>query len=469
MLRIFDDNRRFNRRAMLQIGGLGLSGMSLANLLAARSLASGTGKPITTGKSVIFLLQHGGPTQFETFDPKPDAPDSIRTVGGVTSTASPGMQFGASMSQLAKLADKLAVVRSYATNSSAHSIRPIVSEASRQANIGAIYSRLAGANHPTSGMPRNVTLFPKAVLADGQGPETRFGDFNSTGNLGRGAEPFSPGGGSNLQKDMQLSIPSGRLDDRRNLLASLDQLRAEADRTGGMEGVDKFREQAYDMVFKGVADAFDLSKEDPRTIARYDTAAHLHERSYYAGKTNGNDQRNWYQENARSLGKLLLLARRLCEAGCGFVTVTTRFVWDMHADANNLGVDRGMEAVGLPYDHAVAAFIQDCEERGLGNDILLVSTGEMGRTPKINARGGRDHWGGLTPMLLYGGGLTHGQTIGQSTRDGGQPAVDACNTDNLIATIMHTLFDVGELRIRQGLPVDLVRMVGSGEPIPGLF
>ncbi|MFT5528349.1 MAG: hypothetical protein ACI9HK_006338, partial [Pirellulaceae bacterium] len=126
------------------------------------------------------------------------------------------------------------------------------------------------------------------------------------------------------------------------------------------------------------------------------------------------------------------------------------------------------DAVIRPYDHAVSAFIEDCKERGISDDIVLVSTGEMGRTPKINARGGRDHWGRLTPLMLSGGGFTRGQVIGQSTRDGGEPDTEAITTDNLISTIMHSLFDVGQLRITQGLPTDLVRFISSGTPINGL-
>lgn len=455
---------------MLTVGSLGFGGLTLANLLAARAAAAtGTEKPITTGKSVVFLLQHGGPSQHETFDPKMDVPQGVRTVGGVTPTSVSGVHFGATLAGLAKHADKMALVRSYATGSGAHSLRPLVSEASQSANIGSLYSRLVGPNDPATGMPTNVTLFPSAVASDGLGPDERFGKFSQTGQLGRAAEPFAPGGGSALQNNMKLSLPADRFDDRRKLLATVDRLRRQMDHREAMDGVDKFRQQAYEMVLNGVADAFDLSQEDPRTIARYDTAAHIHPRPFYQGKTNGGTQRGWYQENARSLGKLLLLARRLCEAGCGFVTVATRFVWDMHGDRNNLGVTRGMEAVGAPFDHAVSAFLEDCQSRGLGDDILLVTTGEMGRTPKVNNRGGRDHWGRLTPLMLYGGGITHGQVIGQSTRDGGQPEIDPYGSENLIATIMHTLFDVGQLRIAQGLPSDLVRFASSGTPFAGLF
>ena len=159
-----------------------------------------------------------------------------------------------------------------------------------------------------------------------------------------------------------------------------------------------------------------------------------------------------YQDNVKTLGKLLLLARRLCEAGCGFVTVTTNFVWDMHADANNATMEEGMRYVGRPFDHAVSAFLEDVENRGLSEKILLVCSGEMGRTPKINKRGGRDHWGNLAPLMLAGGGLNMGQVIGQSTRDVAEPLSTPYRIPDLIATIMHTLFDLGELRLQARRP-----------------
>lgn len=468
MLSIFDANDKLNRRAMLTAGGLSFGGLSLANLLSAKSLAGSGDKPIATGKSVVFLLQHGGPTQFETFDPKLDVPDGIRTVGGVTQTSMPGVSFGAAMSRVARHAEKLAIVKSYTTGSASHSIRPLISEASRKANIGSLYSRMVGANNHVTGMPTNVTLFPNSIEPTALGPDDRFGKFSQTGEFSTAFAPFAPGGGSDMQSNMKLSLPADRLGDRRTLLDSLDTLRRRVDDSGMMEGVEKYRQQAFEMVLRGVSDAFDLSKEDAATIARYDTSQYLNETAY-ADKSNGKQSRRWYQNNALTLGKQLLLARRLCEAGCGFVTVATRFVWDMHADANNVGVGRGMDAVIRPFDHAVSAFIEDCEARGLGDDILLVCVGEMGRTPRINQRGGRDHWARLAPLMMYGGGIANGQVIGQSTRDGGEPLADAVDSENLVATILHTLIDVAELRLKTNLPSDLVRFATTGSPIPRLF
>ncbi|MEM7386731.1 MAG: DUF1501 domain-containing protein, partial [Verrucomicrobiota bacterium] len=231
-------------------------------------------------------------------------------------------------------------------------------------------------------------------------------------------------------------------------------------------GLNRFQEQAFDVVLGGASEAFDLSDEDPRTVARYDTAPLMPVASI---SKRWNNHKN-YADHVRSLGKLMLMARRLCERGCGFVTVTTNFVWDFHADVNNATVEEGMRYVGNPFDHAVSAFLEDLEERGLSEKILLVCCGEMGRTPKINAKGGRDHWGKLAPLILSGGGLPMGQVIGESTRDGGEPNSDPVTIANLNATILHTLLDVPKIRTLTGagLPGEIDRILAA-HPIPGLI
>ncbi len=263
---------------------------------------------------------------------------------------------------------------------------------------------------------------------------------------------------------MQLTLPRERLDDRRLLLAQLDRINRGMDADGMLAGLDKFQQQAFSVILRGVADAFDLSKEDPGVVARYDTEPLIQPDQF---STRWNNRKN-YINHARSLGKLMLLARRLCEAGCGFVTVCTDFVWDNHADNNNAGVAEGMRYCGLPFDHAVSAFLDDVHERGLSDKILLVCCGEIGRTPRINARGGRDHWGTLAPLLLAGGGLPMGKVVGQSTRDGGEPLTEPVTMKHLLATIMHTAFDVGQLRLDRSLPTDLLRVITEGEPIAEL-
>jgi uncharacterized protein (DUF1501 family) len=175
-----------------------------------------------------------------------------------------------------------------------------------------------------------------------------------------------------------------------------------------------------------------------------------------------------YNGHAKAIGRQLLMARRLCEAGCGYVTIHAGYdgVWDMHADGNNLNMVDGMEAVGPSFDHAVATFIEDIESRGLADKILLVATGEMGRTPRLNKNGGRDHWGKLAPLVLYGGGLRGGQVIGQSTRDGGEPIAEPIGPKHLISTILQSLLNHGQLRLAPAFGP--VSRLTEHPPIPDL-
>lgn len=462
MLSFFDSNQPHQRRDFLRVGSLALGGLTLPQLLASRAAASNSN--VVKDKSVIFLFMHGGPSQTETFDPKMSAPAGVRSATGEIATQIPGITFGSTFEKLAGLNDKFSIVRSFKTGNGNHDIKPVVCNDTIGANIGSLYARVAGTNDPVTGMPRNAALYPRAVDPETMPQILNFGDFASTGTLGKAFAPFIPGAGGSLQESMKLAIPRERLDDRKTLLATLDGARRATDEVGE-RGLDRFQQQAFDTIIGGVADAFDLSKEDPETIARYDTAPLV--RPEQISTRWKNYER--YVDNAKSLGKLLLLARRLCESGCGFVTISTNFVWDMHADQNNAGVEEGMQYMGVPFDHAVSAFLQDVALRGLSDDILLVCCGEMGRTPKINARGGRDHWGGLAPLLLAGGGLSSGQVIGQSTRDAGEPATEPIVIKNLLATIMHTLLDVGQVRTMTGVPTDVARIITGAEPIRELM
>jgi uncharacterized protein (DUF1501 family) len=277
-----------------------------------------------------------------------------------------------------------------------------------------------------------------------------FGKFDASGPFGAATTPFAPDGAGSLQKDMTLRLPRERLADRRSLLRAFDGLKAALD-----DGTsDASRDKAFEIILRGVGDAFDLSKEDPRTVAAYDTEPLVKVESI---SKKWNNHKN-YADNARSLGKLLLLARRLCERGAGFVTVTTNFVWDMHADVNNATMTEGMSYMGPPLDHALSAFLEDVKQRGLEKRILLVVTGEMGRTPRINAKGGRDHWGNIAPLLLSGGPLRMGQVVGQSDKIAGSPATEPVRLKNLIGTVMHSLLDVGKLRVLRGVPRELLTM-----------
>jgi uncharacterized protein (DUF1501 family) len=446
-----------DRRQLLTIGGMALGGLSLANLFAARAAATPS-TPMVTGKSVIFLFQQGGPSQLETFDPKPDAPEGIRTIDGTVQTSVPGLRFGETMPQLARIADRLTIVRSFQTENAQHNIRPIVGPESLNANIGSLVARVVGPTHPVTNMPTNAVLFPQAVARDVP-PGMGRGDMTATGSLGANYAPFVPGGTGELLRNLRLNLSPERFEDRRALLAQIDELDRTLDRDPAVEAVDRTQRQAREAILSGqIARALDLSREDPRVLARYDASRYLPTVSSNRGT------RGYYDGHAKSLGKLLLMARRLCEAGCGFVTIHAGYegVWDMHADANNLNMHDGMNTVGRSFDHAVAAYIADVEARGLDDKILLIATGEMGRTPRINKNGGRDHWAKLAPLLMHGGGQARGQVIGQSTRDGGEPSSDPFNTTNLISTVLHTAFDVGQMRLQPGLNA-ITRL---GEPTP---
>ena len=453
----------WQRRRFLQAGALALGGLTMGDQFAVKA-AAGAGRNPLKDRSVIFLFMHGGPSQFETFDPKMDAPSNIRSTTGEIKTTLPGITFGSTFQRLAKLAHKFSIVRSFATGDGNHDIKPVLGADTLRANMGSLYSSVAGAARTDTAMPTNVTLFPRSVDAKAQAAVTDFGNFEGTGELSRTYAPFVPGAGADLQQDMRLNLSEGRFHDRRALLGALDNWKRLVGTSDAVEGMSGFQQQAFDALHRGVFDAFDLSREDPRIIERYDTAPLLPRARIDPKWKNINH----YETNAMTLGRQLLLARRLCERGAGFVTVTTSFIWDMHADVNNAPMTTGMDYVGRPFDHAVSAFIEDVEARGLTDKILLVCCGEMGRTPAINKDGGRDHWGNLAPLLLYGGGLKMGQVIGQSSRDGAEPASHPVNMKDLIATIMHTLLDIGQVRLMPGVPQRVIEAMTKGEPIRGL-
>jgi hypothetical protein len=439
-----------------------LGGAALPPFLRPLSAAD---KPLPlTGKSVVFLFLHGGPSQIETFDPKMTAPPGNRSATGEIATTLPGVTFGSSFPKLAAMADRLAIVRSFVSGDGNHDIKPVVGRETSGANLGALYARVAGANRPDTGLPRNLVLFPRSVDSSAKPEITAFGKFDSPGFLGGGYTPFVPGAGGELQQNLQLNIPAPRLDDRQQLLSTLDRVRFELDAAGKIEQLDDVRRQAFSTILGGIAGAFDLSNEDEAVIRRYDTAP-LVRPDQISKQWNNYDH---YVDNAKSLGKLMLLARRLCEAGAGFVTVTTSFVWDMHADQNNAGVEEGMRYMGQPLDHALSAFLDDVHARGLSDRILLICCGEMGRTPRMNARGGRDHWGSLAPLVLAGGGIQAGQVIGHSSRDAAEPASAPIRNSHVVATALAALMDPAEVRLMRGIPNEVIQ-AATAEPIPGLY
>jgi len=388
------------RREFLKIGALGAGALTLPGLLAARAQAKAAGRKVKD-TSVVWIWLAGGPTHVETFDPHMQAPVEYRSTTGEVATKLPGVTIGGTFPKIGSVLDKMAIVRSFAHNNSGHvggthfvmtgydnrtidnggqPIRP---------SLGSIVARVRGTNHPITGMPTYVSM--NRIRVDGPA------------FLGTPYAAFDPNG--QALKNLSLAVTEKRVDDRRALLASLDKMNSVVDRSGAMEGMDRFEEQAFNLVLGGAPEAFNLSKENPKTVARY----------------------------GKGVGEQLLRARRLCEAGCGFVTLQYSG-WDMHRD-----IKANMQKRSPELDRAISAFVQDVHQRGLSDQILLVVTGEFGRTPKVNRTAGRDHWAPLSTLALSGGGLKMGQVVGESTPKGDVPRTKPIRPQDLMATVFHVL------------------------------
>lgn len=406
-----------SRRDFLKIGALGLGGLALSDLLRARAAAAQAGQA-TRSTSVVWLWLGGGPTHVETFDPKMSAPAEYRSVVGAVKTKLPGVEIGGVFPRMAALADRMAFVRSFAHGNSGHGggthwvmtgydfppadngMAPV------KPGLGSILARYRGPNNPASGLPTYVRL--SGIYGDG--PSW----------LGAAYAPFDTGG--NARNNMNLQVTLDRLADRKTLLKSFDTLDRSLDRSGLLQGLDSFEAQAFDLIVSRAREVFDLKREEPRTRDRY----------------------------GPGLGEQLLMARRLCEAGVGFVTLH-HGGWDMHGQ-----IADGMKNLGPQVDRAVAAFVEDCADRGLDRDILLVITGEFGRTPRINGSAGRDHWAPLSTLALAGGGLRMGQVVGESSAKAEVPKSNPIRPQDLMATVFHVL----------GLPPDLHYKDPTGRPTP---
>lgn len=403
----FSTSRQFldcdgaSRRNFLKAGALGCGGLSLGNLLAARSQAGEGGQRVSS-TSVVWLWLGGGPTHIETFDPKMTAPSEYRSVTGETATNIPGVTIGGHFHEIAQVADKMAFVRSFAHANSGHAggthfvmtgydNRTIDNGGlPSRPSIGSIASKVRGPNDSQTGMPTYVRL--SAIGSDGPaflGPA--FGPFESNGQA---------------RKNMTLETKVDRFDDRRELLGSLDRFRRDSDSHGLMDGLDAFEQQAFNILLGNSSDAFNVAKEDEPTRNAY-----------------GKDQ----------LAQQMLVARRLVERGCGFVTINYGG-WDIHGT-----IQQGLKNRVPALDHAVATFISDVASRGLSENVLLVISGEFGRTPRINRNGGRDHWAPLSTLALSGGRFPMGQVIGESMSKADVPKSAPITPQDLMATIFQHL------------------------------
>ena len=485
------------RREFLCAGAFGLAGAMLSDLMRRPAVAGETSAYIKD-KSVVLLFLGGGPSQLETFDPKPHGVGTSTSIAGHIATKLPGVRFASYFPKMAELADRLTIVRSFQTNHAEHNGahkqlmtadltvkdgKPI-----KQPGLGAVCSRVSGSVSPT-GMPTHALIPPTTrhisgvsgfagaydSIVEGAQPAwlgSAYAPFETKVEMAEGnprvkkskrkksdEEEINP-----LLDNLQPRVPNLQIDGRLDLLRQLDQLNRRVDATGTMDGLDQYTRQAVELIRGGaIRRALDLSREDPRTLAAYDTE---HFRNYRC-----NDASKFIRSGPSigiSLGRQLLLARRLCEAGCRFVTVI-HANWDFHARKGIPNMPEGMSVLAPPLDHAVAAFLRDVEQRGLSGKILLAITGEFGRTPGLDKNLGRHHWPDICPLVFAGGGLQHGQIIGQSDNRGGRPATEPYTIDDFHATIMHAMFDVGKMRLDASLPPEVQQRAQQGQRIGRMF
>lgn len=387
-----------SRRNFLRVGALGIGGLTLSDLLRAEALAG----PNIRKKSIINIYLGGGPTHLDTFDLKPDAPKEIRGEFRGISTAIPGYQVCELMPQIARVMDKMVVIRSVADFRNEH--RPNQSESGWNSRE---LESLGG--HPSVGSVVSKVHGP----INGSAPTfIDFGGHSNPGFLGSVHSAYRPDGQGRSNLILNRSVSTERLQDRRVLLSELDRLRRDADTQGQMQAMDAFTERAINVITSGeVSDALDLDKEDPRVVERY---------KLNQGRR-GRDNRNF------------ILARRLVEVGVRCVSMRWGG-WDTHG--NNFKTMREQ----LPsFDTGLSTLIEDLDSRGMLEDTLICVSGEFGRTPRINSRAGRDHWPRSGFFVMAGGGLRTGQVIGTTNRLGEEPQDRPVSLHEIFATIYHTL------------------------------
>jgi hypothetical protein len=424
--------------------------LTLPGLLQGRVRA---GERQVVADSCIFVFLWGAPSQFETFDPKPDAPDGVRGEFGVRPTRIPGVIFGEHVPMLAGIADRFSLLRTCAQSSTHHQSAAYEALTGCPPSKDAVALTATPADHPNLGsvvarfapgqtaMPRFVQL-PQLASDVGNLTPGQFAGF-----LGRQYDPLAvikdPSAPNFNVAELTLpaEISAARLEDRESLLRQVDTL----ERSAEASALGIYQERAVKLLTSpAVRRAFDLGSE-PSVL------------------------RDRYGHN--TLGQSCLLARRLVEAGVKLVTVCSGFngktpqdAWDTHTD----NFRKLKNQLLPPFDRGVSALIEDLAQRGLTERTLLVVLGEFGRTPKINAQAGRDHWHHCYTVMMTGGGIVPGRVLGRSDRQGAYPVQGRIRTP---ADLCATIFDClginthTEMADQGGKPIPLTR----GEPITELF
>jgi len=406
-----------SRRNFLKIGGLGSIGLSLPKLLALEEAAGIR----NSHKAVILIYLVGGPPHQDMFDLKPNAPREVAGPHKPISTNVPGIEICELFPKMARMMDKFALIRSLVGAQAEHDAaqcytgRPPRGGSPPPAGwpqFGSVISQMQGGVTPS--IPPFVSLCYECT----HGPYNEPGP----GALGPAQAAFRHVGANRDSLTLQ-GITSDRLSDRVRLLSSFDQFRREVDATGKMDAMDTFTQQAMGILTSSkLADALDLSKEDPRIVARYGT---------------GDVSKHIDGNGAPRVPQSFLAARRLVEAGARVVTVNYS-KWDWHGGAGNDIFTREREDFPV-FDQAITALVDDLHQRGLSKDVSVLVWGEFGRTPTINAQVGRDHWPRVAMALLAGGGMRCGQVIGSTDRLGGEADSRPVTFPEVFSTLYHNL------------------------------
>lgn len=438
------DRRAFSRRHFLEIAapvlGLGLADFLRADAHAAdtavakdaangetnRESSGRSSSGSTSRKSIIVFWTDGGVSQQDTWDLKPDAPSEYRGPYRPIATTVPGIVLGERLPRQARVMEHLSIVRSVHHENGIHAPSShwmqtgffgptLARNAAQKPSFGSVIARSLGSKQPP--MPAYVTI-----------PKSEAFGYQGAVYLGKAYNPFEVGADPNSAEFRvpNLSLPGGlnvkSVESRRALLRTFDTLRRDIDESGVMEGLDTFKAQALEMVAGDqMRAAFDLSSETAEMRDRYG--------------------RHRYGQSA-------LLARRLVEAGARCVNINTGN-WDHHND-----IEKGLEDHLPPLDRALATLIEDLHERGRLDDVIVYCVGEFGRTPRMNGHAGRDHWADCFSVLLAGGGLRGGRTVGASEKWGGAVVERLVTPLDLLATIYHAL----------GIPLDTHYLDASGRP-----
>jgi hypothetical protein len=461
MLAIYQPNSPqpgISRRAALQIGALGFTGLLWSDLLAKHSAAGQVGPgsselAATFGKakSCILIFNYGGPSHLDTWDLKPDVPAEIRGEFQPMPTNVSGIFISEHLPQLARRADRYAIIRSACHDDNDHAVgtylaltghphpqsRPLGIEPAASAldmpSLGSVVSKLRPSQRP---------IFPYVTL----GILQHLGNKDSMGQngacLGKTYDPFCVPSGAQGTQDVRavLTAESGeRLGGRRNLLEQMNVSGPPLRIAGGPLSWDSYTRRAHELLSSSLSkDAFDLEREPQKVRDQYGPIP--------------------FAQNC-------LLARRLVEAGVPLVTVYSvgNRDWDTHGD----NFKTLKNTLLPPMDQGVSALLEDLDQRGLLSETLVVWMGDMGRTPLINKAAGRDHWSYCYSVVMAGAGIRGGQVYGSSDRRAAYPAANPVSPQDIAATIYHSLgIDLGtHLLDQQGRPLTLT----TGAPIERLF